>query len=60
MDVLSLSSGWKNKPSKKLAELCFHAGFLLGFLLDLEDGGDMFLGNDGSLSAHYTALYPRR
>jgi hypothetical protein len=25
----------------------FHAGFLVGLFFDLEEGGDMFLRNDG-------------
>jgi hypothetical protein len=25
--------------------ICFHAGFLLGLFLELEDGGNMFLRN---------------
>jgi hypothetical protein len=45
------SSVLKNKPHKKparnseRASACYllHAGFLLGFFFDLEDGGDMFL-----------------
>jgi hypothetical protein len=36
------------------------AGFLLGLFFDLEDGGDKFLLNVGSLSTDYTAIYPRR
>jgi hypothetical protein len=39
---------------------CFHAVFLLGSLLDLEDGGGMFLRDVCSLSTDDTALYPRR
>jgi hypothetical protein len=31
-----------------------------GYLLDLEDGGDMFLRNVGWHSNDYTALYPRK
>jgi hypothetical protein len=36
-----------------------HAGFLLEFFFDPEDGGDMFLQNVGWLSID-TTLYPRR
>jgi hypothetical protein len=32
------------KPISLLAN-CFHAGFLLGLLLDREDGGDMIVRN---------------
>jgi hypothetical protein len=39
------SSGSKNKLSRALLATCFHAGFLLVLLFDLEDGGDMFLRN---------------
>jgi hypothetical protein len=35
-------------------------GFLLGLLLNPEDGGDIFLQNVGCLSTDYTALYPKR
>jgi hypothetical protein len=38
----------------------FRAGFLLIFLFNAEDGGDMSFRNDGCLSRDYTALYPRR
>jgi hypothetical protein len=34
-----------------------HASFLLGFLLDPEDGDDMFLRKVGWLATEYTALY---
>jgi hypothetical protein len=34
------------------------SGFLLGFFLDPEDGGDIFLQNVGWLSTDYTALCP--
>jgi hypothetical protein len=30
-----------------LLATCFHADFLLGLILDPEDGGDMFLQNVG-------------
>jgi hypothetical protein len=36
-----------------------HADFLLGMLLDPEDGDDTFLRNVGGLLMHYTALHPR-
>jgi hypothetical protein len=53
-----LSSGSKNKPSKKLAwkqaashpaslANCLHAGFLLRLFFGPEDGGDNFLRNVG-------------
>jgi hypothetical protein len=38
----------------------FHAGFLLGLFFNPKDGGDMFLGNIGSLSMYYMVSYPRR
>jgi hypothetical protein len=41
-------------------ECLHHADFLLGLLFNLEDGGDMFLGNVGLLSTEYKTLYPRR
>jgi hypothetical protein len=34
----------------------FHSGFLLGLFFDLEDGGDMSLGNVRWLSTAYKAL----
>jgi hypothetical protein len=37
-----------------------HVGFLLGWLFDPEDGGDMFLRNVSWLSTDYTALYLSR
>jgi hypothetical protein len=37
-----------------------HAGFLLGLLPNPDDGGGIFIRNDGWLSTDYTALYPRR
>jgi hypothetical protein len=36
------------------------SGFLLGLVINPEDGGDMFLRNVGSLSKDYTVLYPRK
>jgi hypothetical protein len=33
--------------------------FLLDLFFDPEDGGKMFLRNDGRISTDYTALYPR-
>jgi hypothetical protein len=36
-----------------------YEGFLVGLLLDADDGSDMFLRNVGLLSLDYT-LYPRR
>jgi hypothetical protein len=55
----------RNQPESRwqweaLLAKWFHAGFFLGLFFDLEDGGDMFLRNFGSLSTDYTALYPRR
>jgi hypothetical protein len=38
----------------------FHAGFLLNFLFDPEDIGDIFLHNTGQLSLDYRALYLRK
>jgi hypothetical protein len=35
--------------SRWQAEESFHAGFLLGFFFDPDDGGDMFLRNVGRL-----------
>jgi hypothetical protein len=37
-----------------------HAYFFFSFLLNPEDGGDMFLWNFGWLSANYMALYPKK
>jgi hypothetical protein len=37
-----------------------HPGFSLGLFFDPEDEGDMFTRNIGSISADYTALYPKR
>jgi hypothetical protein len=42
------------------AELCYHAGILLGFFFDPEDGGVIFFWNICWLSTDYTALYPNR
>jgi hypothetical protein len=50
--------GYRNRIA--LRATCFHAGFLLGLFFDPEDGCDMLLRNFGWLSAHYTAVYPRR
>lgn len=36
------------------------AYFLLGYLLDPKDGGDMFLRTVSWLSTQYMALYPKR
>jgi hypothetical protein len=48
--------GRKNKPNKKPGgkhiATCFHAGFLL----DPEDGGDMFLRNVGFLPSAFTLV----
>jgi hypothetical protein len=46
--------------SGALLSTFFQAGFLLGVFFEPEDGGDMFLRNDGWLSRDYTVLYPRR
>jgi hypothetical protein len=54
---MSLLFSRSNKPSKKIVT-CFHDRILLG-LFDPEDGGDMFLRNDGWLSTGHIALYPR-
>jgi hypothetical protein len=35
-----------------------HAGFWLGLLFEIEDGGDMFLRNVGYLSSDYMMLHP--
>jgi hypothetical protein len=35
-----------------------HAGFLLGLLFDLEDGGNMIFRNVDRLSPEHTALHP--
>jgi hypothetical protein len=53
------SRAWNQSESRWQAELCFHAGFLLGLFFDPEDRGDMFLRNVGWLSTDYTALYHR-
>jgi hypothetical protein len=37
-----------------------YAGFLHGLLFNPEDEGDAFIRTVGSVSADYTALYPRR
>jgi hypothetical protein len=50
---MSLQSlGSKNKPNKESAVLatCFHAGFLLVFFFEPEDGGDIFLRNVDELT----------
>jgi hypothetical protein len=39
-----------------LACCLFYAGFLLGLLINPEDGGDMFLRNVSLLSAYNTTL----
>jgi hypothetical protein len=50
---------WKKSAwSRQQAQ--FLVGFLLGLLIYLEDGCDMYLWNIGLLSTDYTALYPRR
>jgi hypothetical protein len=50
-----LSSGYKNIPIKKLAELLLPTAFLLGLFFDSEDGGNMFFRNVG-LSMDYMAI----
>jgi hypothetical protein len=57
-NMLHSSSGLKSK----LGFTCWLllVGFLLCILFDPEEGGDMFLRNDGTLSTEYIALYPRR
>jgi hypothetical protein len=37
-----------------------HSSFLLGLLLNPEDGGDVLLPNVNLPSTDYTVLYPRR
>jgi hypothetical protein len=39
---------------------CFQASFLLGFIFDPKNGGDIFLRNISWLLTDYMALYPRR
>jgi hypothetical protein len=39
--------------------ISYQAGILLALYLYLEDGGNIFLRNTGSVSTDYTALYPR-
>jgi hypothetical protein len=48
--------------TSKLGSACrwLHAGFLVGFFFNPENGGDMFLRNVSRFSTNYTALYPRR
>jgi hypothetical protein len=51
-NMASPSSGLKSQTknnheagSKQACQTLFHTGFLLGFLFNYEDGGDMFLRN---------------
>jgi hypothetical protein len=37
-----------------------HTGFLLGLLLNPENGSDIFLWSGGSLSSDHIELYPRK
>jgi hypothetical protein len=46
--------------TRTLFGTCSHADFLLGFFLDPEDWGDMFLRNIRWFSTDYMTLYPRR
>jgi hypothetical protein len=46
--------------NEQLLATSFQAGFSLGLFFEPEDGGDMFLRNDGLLSTDYIVLYPRR
>jgi hypothetical protein len=47
-------------PSSGSASCLLHAGFLFGLLFNVEDGGDTFLQNNGSLSPNKMALNTRR
>jgi hypothetical protein len=51
---------WVKEYAEQEAQLWLYACFLLNFLFDPEDRGDMFLHNTGQLSLDYTALYLRR
>jgi hypothetical protein len=42
------------------AKHLLHAGFLLTFFFDPEDGGDMFFRNVGLFSTDYATLSPKR
>jgi hypothetical protein len=59
---MEVSVFWDVMPRNSIHDVwCLpHAGFLLGLLLDSEDGGDMFLRNDCLLSADCMALYASR
>jgi hypothetical protein len=48
-----------NRSFGETYRLNLHADFLLGLLLNLQDGGDMFLQNVGRLSSDYTVLYTK-
>jgi hypothetical protein len=50
MNISPIFSGSMSRPNKKTEKststgYLLHAGFLLGLLLNPEDGGDMFLRN---------------
>jgi hypothetical protein len=51
----------QHEAGSKKTSACYllHAGFLLGFFFDSEDG-DMFFRNVVCFSTDYTALYPGR
>lgn len=48
------------KHSQLKCDCSLHAGYLLGFLFDPEDGSNLFFWEAGWLSLDYTALYHRR